>query len=242
MIKYAALIVAAAVIAGTSGVGMYLVSAFRRTADRPASAGSPKAGHDVRRDVSDTLYQANCAGCHGADGKGGAARGLIDPVFLDIADHATLRRITASGVPGTAMPAFAIEPGGALTDQQIDTIVRSIRTGGTSAGAVPDSTPPPYSTSTAGDPKRGGEAFATFCARCHGADGRGGQGVQRASSIVDASYLALVSDQSLRTTVIAGRPDLGAPDWRGNMLGRPMSSDEVSDVVAWLAAQRGMTR
>jgi len=47
-----------------------------------------------------------------------------------------------------------------------------------------------------------------------------------------------VSDQGLRTTVIAGRADLGAPDWRGNVPGRPMSSDEVSDVVAWLAARR----
>jgi len=47
-----------------------------------------------------------------------------------------------------------------------------------------------------------------------------------------------VSDQSLRTTVIAGRPDLGAPDWRGNVPGRSMSAQEVSDVVAWLTAKR----
>jgi hypothetical protein len=38
--------------------------------------------------------------------------------------------------------------------------------------------------------------------------------------------------------VIVGRPDLGAPDFRGNLPGRAMSSDEVSDVVAWLSAQR----
>jgi hypothetical protein len=55
---------------------------------------------------------------------------------------------------------------------------------------------------------------------------------------VDGSYLSLVSDQGLRTTVIAGRPDLGAPDWRGNVPGHPMSPGEVSDVVAWLAAKR----
>jgi hypothetical protein len=52
------------------------------------------------------------------------------------------------------------------------------------------------------------------------------------------SYLALVSDQSLRTTVIAGRPEMGAPDWRGDVSGKAMSPEEVSDVVAWLAAQR----
>jgi mono/diheme cytochrome c family protein len=86
-----------------------------------------------------------------------------------------------------------------------------------------------------GDAKRGGGSFAMFCARCHGADGSGGPG---AGSIVDSAYLPLVSDQSLRTTVIAGRPDLGAPDWRGNVPGRPMSAEEVSDVVAWLAAHR----
>jgi cytochrome c oxidase cbb3-type subunit 3 len=47
-----------------------------------------------------------------------------------------------------------------------------------------------------------------------------------------------VSDQGLRTIVITGRPELGAPDWRGNAPGKPMSDQEVTDVVAWLASQR----
>jgi hypothetical protein len=55
---------------------------------------------------------------------------------------------------------------------------------------------------------------------------------------VDGSYLALVSDQGLRTTVIAGRPELGAPDWRGNVPGTPMTPQDIADVVAWLSAQR----
>jgi mono/diheme cytochrome c family protein len=184
---------------------------------------------------SNALYAANCAGCHGADGKGDAARGLADPVYLRIADDATLRRVTASGVPGTAMPAFAKTAGGPLTDQEIDALVNGMRARWAGAAGALDLNPPPYSTSTAGDPARGGDAFATFCSRCHGADGRGGAG---GSSIVDASYLSLVSDQSLRTTVIAGRPDLGAPDWRGNVPGHPMSPDDVSNVVAWLSAKR----
>jgi hypothetical protein len=28
------------------------------------------------------------------------------------------------------------------------------------------------------------------------------------------------------------------PDWRGYVTGRPMTSTEIADVVAWLAAQR----
>jgi len=60
----------------------------------------------------DTLYQQNCAGCHGDQGKGGAAIALNSPVYLQIADDATIRRVTAQGVPGTAMPAFAESSGG----------------------------------------------------------------------------------------------------------------------------------
>jgi sugar lactone lactonase YvrE len=59
-----------------------------------------------------------------------------------------------------------------------------------------------------------------------------------ASSIVNGSFLALISNQNLRTTVITGRPDLGAPDWRMNVPGRPMSAQEITDVVSWLASQR----
>ena len=45
-------------------------------------------------------------------------------------------------------------------------------------------------------------------------------------------------NQGLRTTVIAGRVDLGMPDWRGLVPGRPMSSQEIADVVAWLISHR----
>jgi cytochrome c oxidase cbb3-type subunit 3/ubiquinol-cytochrome c reductase cytochrome c subunit len=55
---------------------------------------------------------------------------------------------------------------------------------------------------------------------------------------VDPSYLALVSDQHLRTTVIAGRADLGMPDWRRQIADRPLVPQEVSDVVAWLVTKR----
>jgi cytochrome c oxidase cbb3-type subunit III len=177
------------------------------------------------------LYNKNCAGCHGLEGKGGAAIGLADPVLLAIADDATIMRIASNGVPGTSMPAFAQHSGGFLTDDQINVIVKGIR-----AWAKPDAPhdAPPYVAQNPGDPKRGAAAFGVYCASCHGADGRGG----KAGSIVNPAYLTLVSDQGLRTTIIAGRPDMGAPDWRGNVPGKPMSPEEVSDVVAWLAAQR----
>ncbi len=201
--------------------------------------GRPGPGPEVVRpdDVQDfkTLYQQNCAGCHGAEGKGGPAVSLADPAYLALVDDATLRRLTANGVPGTLMPAFARSAGGLLTDRQIDVLVQQMRTRWAKPDALGGASPPPYLASSPGDAGRGAGVYQTYCASCHGP---GGQGGGKAHSIVDGSYLALVSDQGLRTTVIVGVPDRGAPDWRNNVPGRPMSAQEISDVVAWLVAQR----
>jgi mono/diheme cytochrome c family protein len=180
------------------------------------------------------LYSQNCAGCHGANGTGGAAIALANPVFLAIADDSVIRRTVANGVPGAAMPAFAQSAGAMLTDKQIDALVSGIRSWAKS-DILNNVIPPPYSSQARGNPQRGAEAYRIYCSSCHGVDGRGGN---KASSIVDTAYLALVSDQGLRTIVIAGRPELGAPDWRADVEGRPMSAEEISDVVAWLSSHR----
>ncbi|MGC2443024.1 cytochrome c [Candidatus Binatus sp.] len=180
-----------------------------------------------------TLYGENCAGCHGANGKDGSALAMNNPIYLALIDDASMRRVIANGFAGTAMPPFAQSAGGSLTGHQIDLLIAGIRTtwagtGDAAAGA------PPYSDSTAGDTNRGAQLYATNCQSCHGADGNSGT----AGSLVDPSYLALVSNQYLRTIVIAGRPDLGQPDWKNAAGGQPLTSQQVSDVVAWLASKR----
>ena len=180
------------------------------------------------------LYRGQCAGCHGADGRLGAARPLNDPVYLALVPAQQLRQVIAEGVSGTMQPAFAMRAGGGLTDTQIETLVQGlVRTWARPEAAV-GAAIPPYAASL-GDRERGKAVFAAACAGCHGDDGRGGL---KAGAVTDPSYLALVSDQHLRTTVIAGRADLGMPDWRGYLPGRALGSEEISDVVAWLAAQR----
>jgi cytochrome c oxidase cbb3-type subunit 3/ubiquinol-cytochrome c reductase cytochrome c subunit len=179
-----------------------------------------------------TLYQQNCAGCHGQDGKGNTALALANPVYWSIASDDTIRRVTASGIRGSLMPAFAKSAGGALTDQQIEILVDEMRT---RWGKVKEPGAPAYAATEPGDAVRGAAAYAIFCAACHGPEGKG---TKKGSSIVDDSFLALVSDQALRTTIIAGRPDLGHPDWRNYVSNRPITPQEVTDVVAWLVAQR----
>jgi cytochrome c oxidase cbb3-type subunit III len=199
--------------------------------------GQPRGGPDVipPNEVMDfaTLYSDNCAACHGAEGKGGASIALADPVYLTIADDATIRKVTASGVSGTSMPGFAASAGGLLTDKQIDVIVTGIRSQWGHGAAL--SGAPSYAAKDKGDATRGEAAYKTYCESCHGP---GGSGTKKGSAITNDSFLALVSDQGLRTIVIAGRPELGAPDWRGDAPGKAMSEQEITDVVAWLASKR----
>jgi cytochrome c oxidase cbb3-type subunit III len=181
------------------------------------------------------LFSANCAGCHGESGRGGAAIAVADPVYLAIADDRSIRNVIAKGVRGTAMPAFAESAGGLLTDKQIDVITQQMRARWARPGVLDGANPPSYASKSGGDPQHGQAAYRTYCESCHGPDGRGGP---KGSAITNDSFLALVSDQGLRTVVIVGRPELGAPDWRGNISGKPMSDQEVTDVVAWLASRR----
>jgi cytochrome c oxidase cbb3-type subunit 3 len=204
-----------------------------------APHGQPRSGTEVLapNEVFEfgPLFSENCAACHGAEGRGGAAIALANPVYLAIADDASIEKVIAQGVPGTAMPAFAQSAGGMLTDAQIEVITKEIRSRWSQRGILDAASAPTYTPKLTGDAQRGQAAYKTFCESCHGPVGRGGQ---KASAISDDSFLALVSDQSLRTIVIAGRPELGAPDWRGNVPGRPMSDQEITDVVAWLASRR----
>ncbi len=204
-----------------------------------AAPGKPKAGSETiaPSEISDfaTLYSQNCAGCHGTEGHGGAAIGLANPVYLAIADDATIRKDISKGVPGTAMPAFAESAGGLLTDKQIEIITSGIRSNWSKPGILDAANPPSYASKSSGNAQQGEAAYKTYCESCHGP---GGRGAQKGSAITDDSFLALVSDQGLRTIVITGRPELGAPDWRANVSGKPMSDQEISDVVAWLISRR----
>jgi cytochrome c oxidase cbb3-type subunit III len=160
---------------------------------------------------------------------------LANPVYLAITDEAAMRNVIANGVHGTSMPAFAESAGGMLTDKQVDAITTGMRSRWSQRGILDGVDPPSYTAKSTGSAVAGEVAYQTYCASCHGPSGRGGA---RGSSITDDSFLALVSDQGLRTIVITGRPELGAPDWRGNVPGKPMSDQEISNVVAWLASQR----
>jgi len=216
------------------------VSGCNRMPGKPTEADRWVAPDEVAD--FNQLYGLNCAGCHGPDGRRGAARPLNDSLYLNLISPDNLRQVIRQGVPSTSMPAFGQKFGGHLTDAQVDLMAEQMRTRWGRSDEFKEVILPPYNQKDAvangtgpGDPQRGAIVYNTYCIQCHGTDGRGGKAP---GSIVDPNYLKLVSDQSLRTIVIVGRKDTGKPDWRENIPGHPMSAQEVSDVVAWLVAQR----
>ena len=135
------------------------------------------------------------------------------------------------------MPAFAQKAGGMLTDAQIEILVRGIRTPGRSP-MLSERQSSGLCIVSPGDAARGQDVFADVLFFLSRSDGRG------ARAIADPSYLALVSDQHLRTVTITGMPHSGVPDWRGNvpasrcpMPMSPMSSPGSSVTADALSAQ-----
>jgi cytochrome c oxidase cbb3-type subunit 3/ubiquinol-cytochrome c reductase cytochrome c subunit len=189
-----------------------------------------------------TLYQQNCAACHGVGGKNGAAVSLANPVYLAIAGQDAIQKATAKGVLGTLMPAFAKGQGGMLTDQQIAILAKGMESAWAKPLSFQGQPVPPYTNTSPGDVMQGQQAFSTFCVSCHGTDGSRINTKQIATgSLVDPAYLALISDQGLRTLIIAGQPEEGMPDWRSDLSGpgsRAMTDKEITDIVAWLASHR----
>ena len=134
-----------------------------------------------------TLYKDNCAGCHGQNGRYGAARPLNDGLYLALIGKERLRHVIATGVAGTTMPPFAQDQGGTLTDQQINVLAEEMQ----KKWALPqefDAAAMPAYDGPLGNAIAGEVTFRQYCAGCHGPDGTGVSG-HRGGSAVDPAYL-----------------------------------------------------
>ena len=105
------------------------------------------------------LWAANCAVCHGDEGKGGRGPDLTNGKFRHGSTDDDLYRAMRDGIPGTEMPGF---PLGGVDAMQLLAFVRTL-------GRATMPPPPP------GDAARGGALFAAGggCTGCHRVDGVG---------------------------------------------------------------------
>ena len=103
-------------------------------------------------------WSANCAVCHGAEGKGGRGPELTSGTFRHGGTDDDLYRAMRNGIPGTEMPGFPLN---GVESMQLLAFVRAL-----GRAATP--------SAPAGDAARGRALFAgNQCASCHRVGGEG---------------------------------------------------------------------
>ncbi|MBS0393166.1 MAG: c-type cytochrome [Proteobacteria bacterium] len=160
-----------------------------------------------------SAFRTNCAPCHGLAARGGG-RGpdLTSGNWAHGGSDAEIFRTITRGVPGTEMPANALD------DSEVRAIIAFLR-----------SQAPPAHPAIGGDPARGRQLFegSANCATCHMVDGRGGRlgpDLSRVGAARSVAYLV----ESIR------EPDkeltAGATD-PNNHYGLPQPYDTVTVVT-----------
>lgn len=177
----------------------------------------------------DKLFAMHCAACHGDDGDGGIGVPLALPDFLSSVTDEYLFQTIRHGRPGRIMPAFPH-----LEEEEMWAIVRHIRSWGKAGVQL-------ITGGSTGDLRKGREIFARKCARCHGPLGEGGAGTGVnftrlhdtpivAPALNNPGYLASVSDDIIRTTLLRGRR--GTPMQSAKKMG--LTTQDVDNVVAYI--------
>ena len=86
----------------------------------------------------ESLWEFNCASCHGLAGEGGVGPALNSTQFLQSATDEQGRTLIAVGVPGSQMSAYSLDYGGPLTSEQIRSVMTYIRSWEPDAPDRPD--------------------------------------------------------------------------------------------------------
>lgn len=176
----------------------------------------PRRLHLVSEAYGKELFAANCASCHGAEGRAGqpGVPTLHLPSVLAMVDDDYYIDIITHGRRGTQMPAWEKS----LTRTQMLSIIRHLRTWDT---AAPDRA---SVLAGASDPKRGEAIYRGRCAACHGRRGEGGIG----NTLNSPTFLSIASPQFFRDMVISGRKHTAMP------ASYNLSTGEIGDLVAYL--------
>lgn len=174
-----------------------------------------------------SLYNENCALCHGEEGEGVDGPPLNDKTFLNNTSNKRIFSLINSGVPSSVMPAWNQVYGGPFTDQQVNQIVAFVRD-------WTENAPDRIGIANEGNPVNGIVIFNSTCVVCHGDVG---QGTENAPALDDPGRLGQFDDEWYVDTISGGRLAQGMPTW-----GTVLSSTQIRDLVALLRAwERGET-
>jgi mono/diheme cytochrome c family protein len=164
-------------------------------------------GTSVQR--GQTLFEQNCAVCHGDLGEGGPNPSqptqIIPPIgtanFVGTHDDTTLFQIISQGQPDKGMSPFGSANGGSLDDDQINSIVAYLR----SWQANPPVTAPPQFTLPTLS-MTASEIYTKICTQCHGENGVGtsvGPPLNGLSDDTDQEISTVISQGITNTDMLA---------------------------------------
>jgi len=203
------------------------IIAFLREHNHEAPAvaktpGDPKAG--------EMHFQANCAACHQADGKGlpGFAPSIRNRDFLAIGSDTFIKDTIRNGRPGTSM---VQRPD--LSDQTLDDIIAYLR-------ALPVTTElhitvdPSKDLASLGSAEAGYEKYALYCASCHGAEGKGYVAGGAGPAIGLSGFLNAASDDYIYQTLKLGRIGTAMKPFIGAAGLANLNDQDAHDIIAYL--------
>jgi cytochrome c oxidase cbb3-type subunit 3/ubiquinol-cytochrome c reductase cytochrome c subunit len=170
-----------------------LASACRRADSKAPVVDGPEVVHGRE------LYTRMCAVCHGEKGEGykaDQAPRLAQPDFLASVSDDFLRGAVTNGRSGTTMSAWGQSKGGPLTPNDVNAVVKFVRSWQKEPNAKLDNRP------LSGDAERGTQLFTQHCESCHGVRGVGGPNLH----IAGPELLAGASNGFLRYAIERGRP------------------------------------
>jgi cbb3-type cytochrome c oxidase subunit III len=196
--------------------------------DQVAAASAPKALS------GQALFVAKCSKCHQASGQGSDAfPPLAGNSVVAAADPKPMIAIIVNGRSGPltvngktfngTMPTWK----GQLTNSDIAAVATYVRSAwGNNASAVTE-----QQVATAGAPvsqEVGASVFATHCATCHEASGKGGAGPALAGN----SFVTASDPSALVRTIEQGRNLM--PSWRGQL-----SASDIAAVATYIRSAWG---
>lgn len=179
------------------------------------------------------LYERHCSACHGLEGEGGVGIPLALPSFQAAVEDDFLFTTIRNGRPGRVMPSFK-----SLSDAQVRAIISHLRTWAPEReeGASRQPLKPAH-----GEPRRGKQLFAKYCAHCHGANGEGGHGTGvtfsrprdlpiMAPALNNPGFLAAADDAMIKRTLMEGRE--GTPMISFLKVG--LNEQDIDDIVSYV--------
>ncbi|HEY0469328.1 MAG TPA: c-type cytochrome [Polyangiaceae bacterium] len=154
---------------------------------------APKLTHGAE------LYGRMCAVCHGEKGEGykaDQAPRLAQPQFQESVSDEQLREAIKNGRNATTMSAWSKDRGGPLSAEDVEEVIKFLRTWRTTPRVALDERP------VGGDLTRAEALYARECVSCHGERGVGGPNVH----IGNPQLLQAASNGFLRYAIKNGRP------------------------------------